>query len=185
MSLEVEDGTGKANAEAYGSVAGFRTYWLARGHDFTDTSDSAIEAALRNAFTFGDTIGRYKGTKLVAAQAGEFPRAGLVDWSGNAVTGLPNKLVAAHYELARKALTEELYQDLERGGMIAAESVGPISVSYLAGAPPGKMYRAAMQLLQQYFRDKNQSFGPVIGGVANSDTLTPIFNVGMHSNRGE
>ncbi len=189
MSLIVEDGTGKANAESYLSVEAFRAYCTANGYDLGDDTDSACEINLRQAFRYINTIGRYKGVKLVATQRGQFPRTGCVDWSGNAATGIFPDLVEANAELAWKARSEELYVDLDRGGRIASETTGPISTSYFADAPAGKTFRAAMQLLAQYMRDPRQAYPPFIGGAAGQENtteapteLTPIFDVGMHAN---
>lgn len=181
MPLIVEDGTGKADAESYLSVTDFVAYCDARGlgHGGHGHNDTNREIALRNATAYVDTISRYKGQRLVAAQALEFPREALYDWSGHPVTGVPKRVKDACAELASRALDESLYQDLDRGGLIKSESVGPISTTYVDGAPAGKVFSAAVHLLEPYVRkDKDLIGKPIFGG-----TTTPSsFAVGMHDN---
>ena len=179
MTLIVENGTGLANAEAYGSVAGYRAYWTARGVDTAATNDAGVEALLRAGTDYIDTIQRYKGVRASASQALEFPRSGLNDWNGFAVTGLPAKVTRACYELARKAGTESLYVDLDRGGRITGRSVAGISVSYEPGAPVGKTFRAAMKLLEEYARSPMDMQAVTHDG-AYEEPAEGGFAVGMH-----
>lgn len=160
MSLIVEDGSGRADAESYLSVADFTAYCTARGLTFTAETDTVTEQKLRIATGYIDTVRRYKGSRTLAAQALEFPRAGLTDWGGLAITGVPARVKNACAELAYKAFTENLYVDLDRGGMVASQSVGPISVSYSDGAPAGKSFTAAIKLLEPYFRDAKEIGAP-------------------------
>lgn len=153
MTLIVEDGSGLANAESYLSVATFKSYCDARGLSYAGQVDSVIEQKLRIATGYIDTVKRYKGSRLLSAQALEFPRDGLTDWGGLIVTGVPGRVKQACAELAFKAFTENLYVDLDRGGMVTSQSVGPLSVSYAADAPAGKSFMSAMKLLEPYFRD--------------------------------
>ena len=183
MALVVEDGTGLAAADSYLSLTNIKLYWTNRGVDLAASyADAVLEAKAREAFLYINTIGRYKGVQLVDGQAGEFPREGLTDWNARTVTGLPKRVKDAFAELTRTALTESLYVDLDRGGKISAESVGPISVSYAFDAPAGKTFRAAMALLAPYVRDVSEQFAPFIGGVAGDATSIPLFSVGMHDN---
>jgi len=192
MALIVEDGTGLSTAEAYLSVADLKTYWTNRGVTLaTDYADALLEAGLRKASAYIDTIARYKSIQKADGQRLEFPRDALVDWNGRTVSGVPNRVKDATAELAKKALTEELYVDLDRGGKIASESVGPISVSYAYDAPAGKTFRAAMMLLSPYVRDVTEQFAPFIGGIANltstitrPNALEPSFTLGMHGDDG-
>lgn len=157
MALIAEDGTGKADAEAYQTVAEFRAHCAAFGLDLTGKTDTDCEVALRKAFSFIDTINRYKGVRLTAGQAGEFPRTGCTDWSGFELVGVPVRVKKASGWLAFTALSEELYTDLDRGGMVTSESVGPISTSYAADAPVGKTFRQAEQLLKPLVREAKPS----------------------------
>jgi hypothetical protein len=180
MPLIVEDGTGLDEADAYVSVSYSNTFAESRGWtDWIAATDAACETAIREATAYIDTIARFKGLRLKASQMREFPRSDLADWSGYLVTGVPTRVKHATMELARKALSESLYVDLDRGGQVSAESVGPISVSYMPGAPVGKMFRAAMQLLEPFMRDRNQLYSMADSGAATVPEQ-PIFSIGMH-----
>lgn len=191
MTLIVENGTGLAGADAYGSLASFETWAEGRNRVTSAFSDEAKEAALREGFQYINTARRYKGVALTLAQAGEFPRSGLVDWNGRDVTGVPNRVMWANFELAwsRLSSASDLYQDADRGGRVASESVGSIAVSYFADAPSGKTFMAAMKLLDPYARSVQDAFPPFIGGTAGqastaepASELTPAFSIGMHAN---
>lgn len=193
MALTVQNDTGtQAGADAYVSVATFESYSDNRNRTTVSDgtySDEAVEAAIRAATQYIDTIGRWKGVQVEDDQSTEFPRTGLTDWSGRTVSGIPQRVKDACCELAFKALSEELYEDLDRGGRVASESVGPISVSYFNDAPAGKTFRAAMKLLEPYMRDKSQLYAGHIGGaagqspVADAPTeLTEQFGLNMHAN---
>lgn len=191
MALTVEGGTGLSGADSYGSLADFETWAESRNRDASAYSDEEKEGALRDGFQYINTARRYKAVTLTADQAGEFPRDGLVDWNGRAVTGVPTRVIHANFELAWAKLTSgaDLFQDQERGGRVASESVGPISVSYFADAPSGKTFMAAMKLLDPYARSAQDSFPPFIGGAAGQTStaeaateLTPAFSLNMHAN---
>ncbi|CAB4130453.1 hypothetical protein UFOVP119_77 [uncultured Caudovirales phage] len=176
MSLVVETGSGLSTAEAYISASDFKTFCTNRGYRWEDYDDFQIEASLRMATGWIDTYSRYKGTRLLAAQALEFPREGLIDWSSYAVTGVPQRVKQACAELAFKGLTEPLYQDQDRGGEVISESVGGISVTYAAGAPTGKVWQFAVNLLKQYMRDPNQIGMPLWTEPA----MASQFEIGMN-----
>ena len=180
MALTVEDGTGLATADAYISLAEFKAFCSERNYRWESFEDFQIEAAVRLATGWIDTYSRYKAYRLVPAQALEFPRADLTDWSGHPVTGVPKRVKQACAELAFKGLTEPLYQDLDRGGMVTSESVGPISVTYAEGAPAGKVWQFAVNLLKPYVRDPMNFTGPLYTEPATG----PLFNVGMNDNPG-
>lgn len=191
MSLTVENGTGLADADAYISLADWKSWADGRGRSYADHDDAAIEAAIREGFQYVNTVQRYKAMTLTAAQSGEFPREGLTDWNGRTVEGVPQRVVWANAELAYARLIggEDLFQILDRGGRVASESVGPISVSYFDDAPAGKTFLAAMKLLEPYAREKNQLFAGFIGGAAGQSPvadgpteLNEQFVLNMHAN---
>jgi hypothetical protein len=179
--LTVEDGTGLTNADSYVSLADFKAYCDGRGYGYTGSADDVLEQKLRLASDYVDTIFRYKGMRLVNGQAREFPRTSLIDDSGYEVTGVPGRVLRATSELAFKGLTEDLYVDLDRGGRIASESVGPISVSYAADAPAGKTFRFAENLLRPYIRGDMDLMNPVFFGTSE----TPSFTKGMDDQPGD
>lgn len=181
MALIVQTNAGLSTADSYQSIVELDAYAEARGWaDWVSADDERKEAAAREATIYLDTVARYKGVRLTADQSTEFPREGLVDWSGYTIAGVPGRVKRAHSLLALRALNEGLYVDLDRGGQIVSESVAGISVSYRPDAPIGKTFREAMQLLSQYVRDVMDLDMPHPGGVSGD----PIFSIGMHDGEG-
>lgn len=178
MPLVVEDGTGKADADSYHTVAGFKIYCDDRGMSYSGHSDTDIERALRQGSFYIDTAFRFKGNRNLASQALEFPRANLVDWSGYTITGLPVRVVRACCELAFRALSQPLLEDLDRGGKVVSESVGSISVTYAQDAPAGKTWQAAQKLLEPYIRDPKERGAPYFVASESSG-----FSLGQHDNQ--
>ena len=166
MTLIVEDGTGLVDGESYLSLVTFKAYCDGRGMDYAGSTDAVLEQKLRIATGYIDTVKRYKGQRLLASQALEFPRESLTDFGGLAVTGVPKRVKDACAELAFKAISANLYTDLDRGGMVQSESVGPISVSYMEGAPAGMSFTSAMKLLEPYFKDPNAAGAPYFAPVS-------------------
>lgn len=178
MPITVENGTGLANADSYLSVQSFKDYADDRGYSYAAFNDTQIERKLRLATQYVDTIQRYKAQRLQASQALEFPRLELYDWSGLLVTGVPMRVKQATAELAFRALSGELYEDLDRGGQVQSESVGPISVTYKDGAPVGKWFTFAMNLLEPFKKEKKDLMGtPAFGGAVDG-----YFSLDLHKN---
>lgn len=187
MTVIVEDGTGLPSAEVYVALADFKAWAAKRLYDITPYSDPTIEAKMLDATLWIDTKYRYGGSKLKATQALEFPRQGLVDWSGNAVTGVPNNVKAASNDLTWKSFTTPLYTDAARDGAIQQEVVGPLSVTYFDGASSQTTFTAAEQLLKPYVID--DTAGAVLGGPISGSSTTataddphggPVFDIGMN-----
>src|SRR5687767_6245334 len=85
MALEVEDGTGKANAVSYISLADADTYFAARAVEaWEDADEVEKESALIRATDALDSWarGRWKGTKKTSTQALAWPREDVVDEEG-------------------------------------------------------------------------------------------------------
>lgn len=183
MAIVVEDGTGLSNAETYASLVEFRAYCDARGYDDTAASDTTVEQKLRLAAEFIDGAYRFKGLRSKSTQALEFPRTGLVDWSGISITGVPTRLKNATIELAFKALSEaSLFVDDEKRG-VKSETVGPLSVTYTdSGAAAGKDFTVAKSLLAQYlYEGPLTSLGGPTAATIGTDS---IFSIGMHDTPG-
>lgn len=178
MALIVETGTGLANADSYITLLAFQQFCDQRGYNYDAFDDEVQEQKLRTATSYIDTIFRYKGARSKVEQALEFPRVDCLDWSSLPVTGVPLRVKQACAELAFKALTENLYQDQDRGGKVTSESVGPVSVTYADDAPIGKVWQLAHNLLQPFVRDKTLRRGPQTAALPEST----YFNFGMHDN---
>lgn len=79
MALEVEDGTGKSNAESYDSVANVSTflglYQSAADQATWDALDVAVaETACRRSSLWHDSVLSFGGVRTFTVQALEFPR---------------------------------------------------------------------------------------------------------------
>jgi hypothetical protein len=74
MALELEDGTGKANAQSYVDAGTARTYAALRGIELS-AEDSEVEVLLVNAMDYLEAQrARFQGTKLTTTQALQWPR---------------------------------------------------------------------------------------------------------------
>lgn len=183
MALIVEDGTGLSDAESYLSVNQASAYHRLRGNAAWEELDFEVqEQALRQASAYIDSVKRYKASRLRPAQALEFPRTGLFDWSGYEVQGVPKRVKDACAELALRAASTSLFTDLARGGKVISESVGPISTTYADNAPTGTVYTVAMELLRPFFRDEHGRMG---GPGWTAPAAASAISLGLHDTPGE
>lgn len=168
MALIVEDGTGKADAESFISVADANTYHTARGNSAWAAlaSDTVREQMLRKAADYMEQVYRmrWKGQRVTATQALSWPRAWVsredyyrtgsvppVSIDGSfyyASDEVPTEVARACAELALRAIDSDLAEDL--GVPVTSETVGPISVTYAAGARQTKTYRAIDAMLSPF-----------------------------------
>ena len=146
MTIEVEDGTGKATAVSYISATDAGTYFSARGIEtWAEYGSSEQEAALVRATSALDSWlrGRWLGTKKTQTQALAWPRTDVVDEEGYDVSdsAVPVPVKQATCEIALIELTERfIQQSVSKDNTIASETVGPISVSYRGDSPTIKTY---------------------------------------------
>lgn len=161
MALEVEDGTGKDDAESYVSVAEVDAYFLARGVSWNELPASPDPTASKEAFLrratdyidakYGDL---FKGVRTNDTQALYWPRSYVyLDGVLLEDTTLPTALKRATFEAAKViGLGEDIDVTLERGNRIRTktETVGPISqrVAYSNDAPSGNVYPAIDRYIQ-------------------------------------
>lgn len=144
MALIVEDGTGLSTAESYLSVADCDTYHSNRGNTaWAALATTAKEQALRKAtdYLVQEYRMRWKGTRMTAAQALDWPRAYV--YMEAVLTGLtgtdfpelvPNDVVPVEVEnatadLALKSLTLTLMGDVDPK-ITTEETIWPIKVEY-------------------------------------------------------
>lgn len=161
MTLIVEDGTGVSGAESYASVAVADAYFAARTHlaAYTtwDAASTAFkEGSLREASSFLDATysAYYRGIRQGRVQGLLWPRTEAKDDAGYDLPVLPSELVSAACELAGRAIASPLAPDLERGGMIKREKVGPLEVEYMDSAPATTSYGSV-----------NTMLGPILNGM--------------------
>ena len=166
MTIEVEDGSAKSNAECFISVADADIYFAARNLTLwadVDVSESEKEGALRRATGYMQQVYRMKwaGYRKTDAQALDWPRE-LVprpDGPGQYQGGLlvsyypndavPREVQHACAELAFRALFGELAPDVDR--VTKREKVDVIEVEYADGFSVTKRYRAVDNLLAPLF----------------------------------
>lgn len=157
MALVVEDGTGIAGAESYASLAGALAYWASRAHDAnaaawsaSTVTDDKREGALREATAYLDaTYGqRYRGRRATLTQGLLWPRLPwptdpdcttastvLLDPDGLELPGLPKQIVSATIELAVRALTRRLAQDVDPNGRLKSERAADHEMVYALDTP--------------------------------------------------
>jgi len=154
MTLIVEDGTGIAGAEAYASVAYADAYWAARPQSPLSVAWAAATTATKEGgmregadyldAEYGDA---YRGTKAGTVQGRLWPRSNANDDAGYPLPGLPTELKNANCELAARAITAPLVEDLDRGGKIQTVKAGAVAVTYSDTAPAGTTYGIVSKML--------------------------------------
>lgn len=151
MALVVEDGTGLATAESYISVADADTRATAFGNTAWTGTDADKEAALRRATAYLEQQyrSRWKGTRLMRAQALSWPRYGaIVDGWDIPSTEVPTDVANACADLAVRALTATLTADETRA--VVREKVGPIEVEYSPYSTASTRYVAVCDALAPF-----------------------------------
>lgn len=140
MALELEDGTGKANAQSYVDVAAARTYAAARGVTLS-TDDSAVEVYLINAMDYLEAQrARYQGAKLLATQALQFPRTDVyldnnIDPEDPAV--IPAVLKAAQCQLVIEQANGADLMPTSDGLVVKSKKVDVLETVYAVGDNAG------------------------------------------------
>lgn len=171
MSLIVEDGTGKADAESYGSVADADAYHRSRyGPDASWANYSAGEKELflRRAtdYMLATYRGKWKGWVSIFTQRLDWPRYEVYPDASNpyalAVNIVPDAVKWACFELALRAATQSLVAD-EDPNTVIAESIGPISVTYAQGG--AKQIR---------FAQVDRMLGTLLTGGSNAIQVTAV-----------
>lgn len=163
MAFVAEDGTGIVEANAYGTVSEFMTYWADRGQDLSDLEGEAVQAALIRATDYMELrfASKWKGIRMFVEQGLSFPRKRIfsregVEYSNVAV---PKKVKAACFEYTKRALDAALLPDptLNSNIISQTETIGPISTSttYAGGANATKIqpYPSADMLLSEFITD--------------------------------
>lgn len=183
MTIEVEDGTGKATAVSYISAVDATTYFSARGVEAWSDEDTTTQeqALVRATFALDSWLrGRWLGTKKTQTQALAWPRTDVVDEEGFEVSdaSVPVAVKQATCEVALIELTERfIQQSVSRDNTIASESVGPISVSYRGDAPTVKTYPHVEALLRGVANIGGVQIGFTLGLTADEEAALDDENV--------
>lgn len=139
MTVNVQDDTGDvANANAYVSVADFKSYHDDRGNTYVN-DDTKIGQAIIRATMYLDARFRFFGVKLTSTQTTEWPRRAGNSWDccgadlsevryfcdadGYQVIGIHTAVKNATLEYALRAMTIPLFQDAPapQGGLVITE----------------------------------------------------------------
>lgn len=135
VTLVVEDGTGRSDANAVVSLADFKTYFDGRGKDYSTYGDADLNAAIVRASDFLANAYIWQGRKInLRAQTMPFPRYAVTDRENWPVlpNEIPREVKAACCEIA-------LYEAANPGGLnptvvqsekVRSEQVGSIRVEY-------------------------------------------------------
>lgn len=138
MTLTVEDGTGKADADAFVSLADCTAYHAARANAAWASANAADqEAAIRRATAHLSSGYTWKGTRAQGrSQALAWPRSGVTDEEGYAIASdaMPVELVQACCEVALRELATPgcSAPDVTMTHRVKSEQVGAIRVEYAA-----------------------------------------------------
>lgn len=162
MALIVEDGTGKADAESYISVADATTYHANRGNAAWAAlaSDTVREQLLRKATEYMLQVYRlaWDGSRVDITQALDWPRlyvprvdvvggyGGFASYYDNDI--VPVEVQRACAELALKANSGPLAPDLTQGKKRV--KVGSIETEYDQYSPQTKRYRSIDLMLAPF-----------------------------------
>jgi len=156
MTLIVEDGTGKADAESYASVAYADARMAAMGMTiWTELNEPEKEQALRRATQYMEDYYRlkWKGTRTTTVQALNWPRTDVYvpDGPGDGLVepySLPIAVVNACADLALRAAAGPLYADESRPYTRA--KVADIEVEYSEKSSQAVRYRTIEASLAIY-----------------------------------
>lgn len=134
MALEIEDGTGKSNAQSYASVQNLKDH-AARRRLTIPTSNPDLEGLLIKAMDAMRGLD-YVGSKATKAQALDWPRCGVkVNGFYFGSNEIPPALIEAQCALAVEAQKTDLLPTTSAnasGGMIE-RTVGPITKRWEGG----------------------------------------------------
>lgn len=168
MTLIVEDGTGKQDAESYASVAFADAYHLARANSsWAELDNTAKEANLRKATDYIEAVyaGEWQGMRRTGVQALEWPRSGVPDLADGliAIDVIPRRLLQASCELALKASTTVLLKD--EGQRAVEKTVGPLTIKYADDAPAATRFQMVENLLGPYLASNAAAPGSTSGQI--------------------
>ncbi|NLA68314.1 MAG: hypothetical protein GX856_08760 [Gammaproteobacteria bacterium] len=142
MALEIEDGTGKANADSYATALELADRAAAYGWELPWDTELQ-EVLLRRAAEAMNAM-RWKGGRAVGGQALAWPRAGVV------VDGehLPADAIPAGVRYGQMALAAEIYADDQnppemKRGAVVRQKVDVMETEYAVVENRGRLSRAA------------------------------------------
>ena len=179
MAIVVEDGTAKADAETYISVADADTYHSNRANTaWAALSTPNKEAALRKAADYMLQVYRlrWKGSRVTGTQALDWPRNFVVrdDFESSTLNGaqiiggrqyypsdeVPVEIQRATAELALKSSSADLAPDISQ--RVTREKVDVLEVQYAEHGVQYAQYRAVDNLLAPFLMDAGSTMRRVV-----------------------
>lgn len=171
MTLNVEDGTGKSDSDAYASLDDAAAYASARGLTFPASPAGPAEAAIIRATAAIDATyrARFPGQRTNGrAQSLEWPRKCAGDAEGNPIGSdeIPQEIISATIEAAVRELASpnSMLPDLERGGGIRSLQAGSVRIEYGANASAQTVYSIIDGLLSGLIGGSNGMFAEAVRG---------------------
>ena len=191
MTLNVEDGTGMANADSYVSVADCSAYHVSRGNQaWAAGAVVDQEAAIRRATFWVDPTyrNRFPGYQTQGrAQALEWPRTGayvVVPDNGRSdalyfgnrrdyfylngvyyvpANTVPQEVITATCEAALRELVSPgvLSPDQTRDDLVTSFQVGPVKLTYGGGSPDNTIFQKIDLVLRSLLIADNPYSGRV------------------------
>lgn len=161
ITIVVEDGTGKVDANAFDSLANLDTYFSDRGNAaWAAVVDAEVKkAAMVRASTYMTAVWQtsWKGRRLTRAQALDWPRLGastgdttnlqnfVITTSDGFLIGqneIPREVKQAFAELSLRALAQDLLPDAAAGlSAVQYKKVEGIEIGYFPGGSKYKRFR--------------------------------------------
>lgn len=171
LSLVVEDGSGKADADSFVELSIFKTYCQAMGYSLTGYADEAdIEPALRRGTRYISNGIAWPGQRTHGrAQSLQHPRIGLTDAEGLdiasdevAIEVRQATCEAAFYELGNP---NGLNPSVTLADRVKSEKVGSIAVEYTASASTVDAARPVLTIIQDILAPllRGQGSNPLVG----------------------
>jgi len=153
VTLTVEDGTGRSDANAIVSLAFLKTYCGDRGKDISAYSDEQLNEAIVRASRFLVDAFIYDGQKINRRlQTMPFPRYAVTDREGWPV--LPNEIpyeyqyACCEVTLVEAATPFAMSPVVTQSDIIRSEAIGPIRVDYALLFTDPSDYRPVLAVVQ-------------------------------------
>jgi len=162
MAFEIEDGSGKSNANSFISVADCDSYHALRGNtNWATLTNTEKEQAIVRATDFMQQVYSWKGSRKTDTQALAWPRYYVERDNGYYPSdAIPNEVKNACAELAFKAAGGDLSPDIAQ--RVIREKIGPIEVEYDKNGVQFTTYRAINNLLAPFLTGLGGAFKKVI-----------------------
>ena len=155
MTLVVEDGTGKTNAESYQSVSAADTYFSNLGNSSWSGTTAVKEAALRKATVYLDATYNWQGSIFSLEQSLNWPRTSVYDSQGRDLSeSVPLALKNACCELALISLSVELFPKIDNSNYVKREKIGSMEVEYKDNSPSSTQFPFIDKLLSGLYSSK-------------------------------